>query len=254
MPICLCYCFWWVWPGVSKVSKITSLQYLRSISRKRGGIDVIFSMKTNIKVFWKLIVSFLLVIARPAQITQNGKFAKSAISQERSEGWSWWPSQFSINRYCHFLWVWPAIPKVLKITCIQCLQYLKKELSYEVDVLHADKQNLLQVDSIIFEVFDLRGPKYLGKFAISLWHLKKEVRNEISDLTALTGSNIALTVYHISNVLPPFTLFFFSIPSLFFYMSNCLCNISLLLLFDITVGPCKLAGFFLFWFRISGYM
>ena len=31
------------------------------------------------------------------------------------------------------------------------LQYPKKELSYEIDVLHADKhENLLQVDGIIF--------------------------------------------------------------------------------------------------------
>ena len=34
------------------------------------------------------------------------------------------------------------------------LQYLKKELSCEVDVLHANKQeNLLQVDIIIFDGF-----------------------------------------------------------------------------------------------------
>ena len=32
------------------------------------------------------------------------------------------------------------------------LQYLKKEFSYEADVLHADKhESLLQVDSIIFD-------------------------------------------------------------------------------------------------------
>ena len=35
-----------------------------------------------------------------------------------------------------------------------CLQYLKKELSYEVNVLHADKhESLLQVDSLIFYGF-----------------------------------------------------------------------------------------------------
>ena len=34
------------------------------------------------------------------------------------------------------------------------LQYLKKELSYEVNVLHADKhESLLQVDSLIFYGF-----------------------------------------------------------------------------------------------------
>ena len=34
------------------------------------------------------------------------------------------------------------------------LQYLKKEFSYEVGVLHADKhESLLQVDSIITDIF-----------------------------------------------------------------------------------------------------
>ena len=34
------------------------------------------------------------------------------------------------------------------------LQYLKKELSYELDVLHTNKhENLLEVDSIIFDKF-----------------------------------------------------------------------------------------------------
>ena len=55
------------------------------------------------------------------------------------------------------------------------LQYLKKELNYEVDVLHADKhEGILQVDSIIFDGFGQACPKYQGKFAISLWHLKEK--------------------------------------------------------------------------------
>ena len=49
------------------------------------------------------------------------------------------------------------------------LQYLKKELSYRVDAVHADEhENLLQVDSIIFDGFNQACPNYLGKFAISL--------------------------------------------------------------------------------------
>ena len=35
---------------------------------------MIFCMKLNIKVFYKLVVSFLQVIARYAQDTQNGRF------------------------------------------------------------------------------------------------------------------------------------------------------------------------------------
>ena len=49
------------------------------------------------------------------------------------------------------------------------LQFFKKELSFEVDVLHADKyENLLQVDSIIFDWFGQACPNYAVKFAISL--------------------------------------------------------------------------------------
>ena len=58
-----------------------------------------------------------------------------------------------------------------------------KELSYEVDVLYAAKhESLLQVHLIIFDEADKACPILLGKFALSLWHLKKEVRNEVRDL------------------------------------------------------------------------
>ena len=62
------------------------------------------------------------------------------------------------------------------------LQYLKKELSYEVDVLHAVKhESILQADAFIFDG--------LGRHAQSTWasSLKKEVRNEVRDLIALGG-------------------------------------------------------------------
>ena len=52
---------------------------------------------------------------------------------------------------------------------IMSLHCFKKELSYEVDVLYADKhESLLQGDSIIFYRFRQACPKYPGKFAISL--------------------------------------------------------------------------------------
>ena len=87
-------------------------------------------------------------------------------------------------------------------------QYLRTELSYIVDILHADKgESFLQVDSIIFDGFDQACPNYLGKFVISLWNIKKEVRNEVWDLIALAGLNATLTIYYTSHVLPPSTLF-----------------------------------------------
>ena len=68
---------WWMWSGMPKVPKITILQYLCNISRKNWGITVFFCMEINIKVFYSLILQFLVVIARYAQSTQNNKFAIS---------------------------------------------------------------------------------------------------------------------------------------------------------------------------------
>ena len=55
------------------------------------------------------------------------------------------------------------------------LQFLKKEFSYAVDNLHADKhESLLQVDSIIFDGFGQTCPNYTIKFAIDSDLLRKK--------------------------------------------------------------------------------
>ena len=54
-------------------------------------------------------------------------------------------------------------------------------------------------------------PKYPDKFAISSLDLKKEVRNEVKDLTVLADSDNTLTICYISNVFPSWTLFPLSI-------------------------------------------
>ena len=88
-----------------------------------------------------------------AQITQNNKFAKSLGYLRKEMGVEVEflcrsASKFSLNRCYHFWWAWPGMPKVLKITSMQNI--CKQELSYEVDVLHADNyESLLQVDIII---------------------------------------------------------------------------------------------------------
>ena len=68
-----------------KVPEITSLQYLCNISRKRRGINIIFCMKIHVKVFYKRVVSFLLVLARHVQSTQNSKFAISLQYLEKKK-------------------------------------------------------------------------------------------------------------------------------------------------------------------------
>ena len=91
------------------------------------------------------------------------------------------------------------------------LQYRKKELSYKVDVLHADKhEHLLQVD-VFFDGFGQACRNYLGKFAVLLRHLKKEDSNEVGDLTVLASLLLKFTlrvhltyttfkIYYTSNV------------------------------------------------------
>ena len=66
------------------------------------------------------------------------------------------------------------------------LQYLKKELSDEVDFLHADKhESLLQTDSIILmEMFKHSQISQNRKFAMSLQYPKKEVKDEVDFLHA----------------------------------------------------------------------
>ena len=53
--------------------KYPNLWYLCNVSRKREGINMIFLHKINIKVFYKLVVTFFLVIARYAWSNQNSK-------------------------------------------------------------------------------------------------------------------------------------------------------------------------------------
>ena len=257
---------------MAKVPKITSLPY-------------------HIKVFYKLVVLLLLVIARHAQSTQNCKFVISlqylkkegrdevvhedkhqimlqvdtgghgqvcpnytkyqvyrifVISEERSEGWSWFFLPMSItviykSTLSFLVGVVRHSYSAQNNKCAVSLQYLKKQLSYEVYILHADK--------VFYKLIVLFFMDLAKHAAISLWYLKKEVRNEVRNLTALVGSNATHTVYYTSNVLPLLTFFvsWYGIHTkLFLHLINCLCNISSLL-FQVMVGPCKLACLKYFW-------
>ena len=66
------------------------------------------------------------------------------------------------------------------------LQYLKKEVSDEVDFLHAEKhESLLQIDiMILMGMFKHSQSSQNSKFAMSLQYLKKEVRDEVNFLHA----------------------------------------------------------------------
>ena len=61
------------------------------------------------------------------------------------------------------------------------LEYLKKEVSDEVDFLHADKhESLLQIDTmILMGIVKHSQSSQNSKFTMSLQYLKKEVRDEV---------------------------------------------------------------------------
>ena len=64
------------------------------------------------------------------------------------------------------------------------LEYLKKEVSDEVDFLHADKhESLLQIDTmILMGIVKHSQSSQNSKFTMSLQYLKKEVRDEVDCL------------------------------------------------------------------------
>ena len=55
-----------------------------------------------------------------------------------------------------------------KVVKIGIMQYLKKEVSDEVDFLHSDKhQSFQKIDAIFFYCFGQTCPKYTDRFALS---------------------------------------------------------------------------------------
>ena len=65
------------WLGTPKAPKIRSSSIFAVSPEKRGGMKLAFCLQINTKVFWKLIESFCVFVARHAQSTKNNKFAIS---------------------------------------------------------------------------------------------------------------------------------------------------------------------------------
>ena len=61
--------FCWVLPGMAKVLEMTNMQCLCNISRKNWVMKLMICMLINMKVFYKLIVLFLMGLAKHTQIT-----------------------------------------------------------------------------------------------------------------------------------------------------------------------------------------
>ena len=114
---------------------------------------IFFYMQKSIKDFFKVILSFLLCVAKHTQITQNNKFVislqycKKEVSDE--------VDFLHTDKHKNFLKIdtmifdgdGQAFPKFPKLEFAMSLQDLKKEVRDEVDFLHADKhKSVLYVD------------------------------------------------------------------------------------------------------------
>ena len=124
--------FDWGWSSIPKVPKITGLQYLCNISKKAGRMKLGFCLQINIKDFFKLLLSFQVCVARHAQITKNNKFAIcNALRKKRVMKFIF----LHTDKYESFLQIDPMIlyggysiiPKVPKITSLQCLYNIFKK-------------------------------------------------------------------------------------------------------------------------------
>ena len=63
------YYYWWTWLSILKVFKVTSLQYLYNISKKKSGMHILHAYKHQ--NFYTLALSFLIDEASYIQSTQN---------------------------------------------------------------------------------------------------------------------------------------------------------------------------------------
>ena len=114
-----------------------------------------FGMWINIKVFYKLILSFWVCVTRHAQSTQNKKFAYLCNISRKTWGMKWFFC-LQINTKVFYKVILSFQACVTKLAqSIQnnkfavSFQYLKENGNNEVDFLLADKhQRFLQTDTI----------------------------------------------------------------------------------------------------------
>ena len=123
-----------------------------NISRK-------INMQINIKVFYKLILSFWGCVGRHAQSTQNKKFAYLCNISRKMWGMNLifcsWVNAKVIYRLIVSLWVCVArhVQSTQNNKFAISLQYLKENVKDKVDFLTAHKhQRFLQIDTIILDV------------------------------------------------------------------------------------------------------
>ena len=99
--------------------------HLCNISRKAWRVKLLFCSQMNTKVFYILIVSLWVCIARHAQSTQNNILRKNWVMKLI------FCTQISMEACCKLIvWFWcgwSSIPKVPKKASFQCLYNISKK-------------------------------------------------------------------------------------------------------------------------------
>ena len=110
-------------------------------------MKLIFCLQINTDIFYKLIVSVRVCVARHAQSTQNNKFAISVQYLRENEKAEVGFFLLLDNMIFMGMVKHSQSSQNSKFAMSLSLQYLKKEFRNEVDFLHAGKhQSFLHVD------------------------------------------------------------------------------------------------------------
>ena len=144
------------------------LQYLQSsISRETWWMKLIFYQQISTKVYYKLIVSLWVYIARHAKSSENNKLATSVeyLKEKVKDVIGFWP----LDKHQRFFQVDSIILEVFVSRHTQItqnnrldisLQYREKEVSDEVAFLLAEKhESFLQIDAVILDGGRSKFPK-----------------------------------------------------------------------------------------------
>ena len=160
-------------------------------------------MQINIKLFYKLIPLILVDMARPVQL----------------------PKITNLQNLCNVSFLQMSIAVIYKLI-LSFYIISRKNWGRNFIFCMMINMKIFYKLMVLFLMSLARQAQITKvKFAISLWYLKKEVRNEFRDLTAPAGWNITLTTCNMSNILPPLTLFLwhYGIHTSLFFISLIVC-------------------------------
>ena len=164
-------------------------------------MNLIFCLQINTKGFFKLLLSFQVCVARHVPITRNNKFVislqypKNELSDkvdflhtDKHESLLQIDNMILMEMVKHsqsfqnskFAMSLKYLKKRLKMKLIFCMQINIKVFCKFISTLWASKFPTRLILSLLMDMIKHSQITQSNKFAITLQHLKKEVRNEFS--------------------------------------------------------------------------